>query len=378
MKKYREIKDLKIKKGSRVLLRLDFNVPINESGKILETFRIDESIPTIISLQKKGASVVVIAHKESGSLTPVAKYLKTKLTNFSFVDKIVGEEVLMKVEALKSGEVLLLENLRLDGGEKNNDKAFAKILASYGDVYINDAFSASHRKHASIVGLPKLLPSALGPLFIKEIIALDKALNPKAPFLFILGGAKFETKLKLLTNFVKKADHIFVGGALAHSFLSAEGYEIGQSLLDSDVKLPKSILSAKNIILPFDVVALNDKNLSRTCSVNDVEKDEKIVDFGRSTLEVIVEIAKEAKTIVWNGPMGMYEKGFDKGSKDLLIALGAMKNKTVILGGGDTVAVVNKLLKTKKDLKFTHISTGGGAMIDFLSGGSLPGIDAVR
>jgi phosphoglycerate kinase len=373
------MKDLKVTKGTRVLLRLDFNVPINDAGKIMETFRIDESVPTILALVKKGAKVIILAHRESGTLAPVAKYLKKIIAQFSFVPAVVGESVLAKLESMQDGEVVLLENLRSDEGEKKNDKAFAKILTSYGDVFINDAFSASHRKHASIVGVPKLLPSALGPLFVKEIQALEKALSPKKPFLFILGGAKFETKLGLLNKYVHVADTVFVGGALAHSFFVKDGLEIGTSLLDSTVKLSPKIAKASNVVLPFDVVVETAGGAkSKTVEIDGVSSDERVVDFGAATLEVLCQIASEAKTIVWNGPLGWYEKGYGKGTKDLLTYLGKLKGKTVILGGGDTVAVASKLLKSKKDLHFTHISTGGGAMIDYLSSGTLPGIEAVQ
>jgi phosphoglycerate kinase len=374
---------MQIKKNQKVLLRLDFNVPTNANGVIQETFRIDESIPTIAGLQKKGTKVIIIAHKESGTLEEVGMYLKKKLAKntFTFIDKTLGEEVLNKIESMKAGEVLLLENLRLTVGEKENDREFAELLAGYADVYVNDAFSASHRKHASIVGVPTMMKKqnkkvGLGPLFERELKELNKVLTPRRPFFFILGGAKFDTKLKLLTNYTRIADHVFVGGALAHPFFKNFKYEIGQSFIDNEVKLNKSILEAHNLILPSDVVT----DMGRICFADKVLPREAITDFGPKTLSQLIETAKTAKTIVWNGPMGMYEKGFDKGTRELLIALGNLKNKTVILGGGDTVAVANKLLKSKKyaNLKFTHISTGGGAMIDYLSHGTLPGIDAIK
>jgi phosphoglycerate kinase len=373
---------IKTKKGDRVLLRLDFNVPTDAHGKIQEAFRIDESLPTIFQLQKKGVKLIIIAHKESGSLEEVGKYLEKKLPkkSFRFIDSIIGEEALAAVENTKEGEVLLLENLRFETGEKENDRDFAELLAGYADIYINDAFSASHRKHASIIGVPYIMKKQgkdafLGSLFIKEIGELNKALEPKRPFFFILGGAKFDTKLKLLNNYLRIADNVFVGGALAHPFFKHYKYEIGQSYIDNEVKLSKNTIEAFNLILPSDVVT----DLGRVCFVDKVLPREAIADFGPATVSQILEIAKSAKTIVWNGPMGMYEKGFDKGTKDLLIGLGSLKGKTILLGGGDTVAVVNKLLKNKKykDLKYTHISTGGGAMIDYLSHGTLPGIEAI-
>lgn len=379
---------MQIKKGQVVLLRLDFNVPINEQGKILETFRIDESIPTIEQLQKKGAKVVILAHKESGTLKPVFNYLKKNLNKIlgkvTFSEQIVGTEVSNAVQKMGNSDVLLIDNLRLNEGEKANNLDFANFFASIADVYVNDAFSASHRSHASIVAIPEVMkkmkkPVYLGPLFKKELKGLEKALKPKHPFLCLLGGAKFETKLALLERYRKVANNIFVGGALAHSFFNEWGYEIGTSLLDKDVQLSKGILEAKNIILPVDVVVMNEVGQVSTKPSDDVAPYERIVDFGPNTLTIIKELVKGSKTIVWNGPMGFYEKGFDKGTRELLVFLGNLKGKTVILGGGDTVAVASKLLKSKKftNLKFTHISTGGGAMIDYLSAGTLPGIRAI-
>jgi phosphoglycerate kinase len=375
---------MQAKKGEVVLLRLDFNVPINEQGKIIETFRIDESIPTIEQLQKKGAKVVVLAHRESGSLEPVAKYLKKKIKMFSFIKEVVGTEVKNRMEKIQRGEVLLVENLRLDDREKKNDIGMANFFATLADVYVNDAFSASHRTHTSIVALPQVMKKMkkkvfLGTLFKRELAKLEKALKPKHPFLFLLGGAKFDTKLALLAKYQKVADNIFVGGALAHSFFDSWGYEIGTSLLDKETKLTTQIADAENILLPVDVVVKNEVDQVSTKLSDAVAPYERIVDFGPNTLTIIQELAKNAKTIVWNGPMGWYEKGFDKGTKELLITLGRLKGKVVILGGGDTVTVANKLLKNKKysNLKFTHISTGGGAMIDYLATGTLPGIKAI-
>lgn len=375
---------MQVKKGEVVLLRLDFNVPINEKDKIIETFRVDESIPTIEQLQKKGAKVVILTHRESGSLEPVAKYLKRKIKWFAFVQAVVGPEVKDEIEKMQAGEVILLENLRLDDREKKNDIEMANFFATLADVYVSDAFSASHRTHTSIVALPHVMKKMkkrvfLGPLFKRELAQLEKALKPKHPFLFLLGGAKFDTKLALLAKYQKVADHIFVGGALAHSFFDSWGYEIGTSLLDKETKLTTQIADAENILLPVDVVVKNEVDQVSTKSSDAIAPYERIVDFGPNTLTIIQELAKNAKTIVWNGPMGWYEKGFDKGTKELLIILGSLKGKVVILGGGDTVTVANKLLKNKKysNLKFTHISTGGGAMIDYLATGTLPGIKAI-
>jgi phosphoglycerate kinase len=365
------IKDLDIKAGDRVLLRLDYNVPINEEGKIENTFRIDESLHTIKLLQEKNAKVIIVAHRESGSLDIVAKYLLDKIPNFRFLTSLNHLEII-------PGSVVLLENIRLDKREKAKEESerdeLGKELASLADYYINDAFSASHRGHASITSVSKFLPSALGPNFIREVTELKKALNPDHPTLLIVGGAKFDTKLRMLEKFLDVADKIFVGGALAHSFWKAKGQEIGKSLLDEEVKLPEKVLKSDKILLPADVITLENKQKK----LSELSAEDIITDFGQNTLKTLEEIAQSSKTIVWNGPLGFYEKGFDKGTKDFIKFLGGLKDKTIILGGGDTVAVVEKVLKESPGLQFTHVSGAGGAMIDFLSNGTLPGILAIK
>jgi phosphoglycerate kinase len=383
------IKDLQVQKGNKILLRLDLNVPVSKKGKITNSFRITESVPTIQFLQKVGCKVLIIAHKESGSLSLVAKHLQKKLKKFKFLDLPKKVEAwnpayLKKIEEMnskmKDGDVLLLENLRMNEGEKENDIDFSKYLVSLigeNGFYINEAFSASHRSHASIVGVPKVLGKdkcAIGPKFVKEVNSLQSSLKAPKPMMLILGGAKFDTKLKLLEKFLPTADHVFVGGALAHNFWKNQGLEIGNSLSDDETKLSKSILTSEKIFLPVDVVLENKKQKA----FNEIEKGEKVVDFGKNTLQEILKIARTCNTIIWNGPLGYYEGGFDWGTKNLLISLGMMKNKTIVLGGGDTVAVAEKVLKKNRNLVFTHISTGGGAMIDFLSNGTLPGLDVLR
>lgn len=377
-RKLKEVSDLEISEGTKVLLRLDFNVPINEKGEIENTFRIDESLSTIKMLQDLKAQTIIIAHKESGSLDIVAKYLRDKLENFKFL----ADSNTNKSFVIENGEAVLFENIRLDEREKSKNEeerdSLGKELASLGNVFVNDAFSASHRNHSSITSIPKFLPSALGPNFVREVTELTKALDPVHPTLLIVGGAKFDTKLTMLEKFINIADKIFVGGALAHTFWKAKGQEIGTSLLDEEVELKPEILNSTKIILPVDV--LNQDNLQKYLS--GITAEDKIMDFGESTLMEILEIAKVSKTIVWNGPLGFYEKGFDKGTRELIMRLGEMQDKTVILGGGDTVAVVEKVLKENQekgiDLKFTHVSGAGGAMIDFLSNGTLPAIEAIK
>jgi phosphoglycerate kinase len=315
------IRDLNIQKGSKVLLRLDLNVPINKKGKITNTFRISESVPTIQFLQKIGAKVFIIAHKESGSLNLVAKNLQKKLKKFKFADlskkaESWNDAYLKKIEEMnakmKDGEAILLENLRLDEGEKKNDINFAKYLVSLvGEegFYINEAFSASHRSHASIVGIPKVLGKercAIGPKFVKEVNNLQAGLKGAKPMLLIVGGAKFDTKLKMIDKFLPIADHIFIGGALAHNFWKNEGLEIGRSLFDDEVKLSKNVLSSEKIFLPVDVILENKKQKANT----EIDKNDRVVDFGKNSLQEILKVARECNTIIWNGPLGYYEGGF--------------------------------------------------------------------
>lgn len=388
MKKYNQIQDLNLKVGDRVILRLDLNVPINEKGEIVNDFRIIESLPTIKMLQDLGAKTTIVAHKEKGDFKIIYEYLKTKVNNLEFVPLPFGEGLGVGVTELQNSEVLLMDNVRLNEGEKKNTLEFAKQLASLGDYYINEAFSASHREHASIVGIPSVLGAekcALGPKFVQEITKLGSALSPTHPMFLIVGGAKFDTKLAMLNKFLNIADNIFVGGALAHNFWKQKfNYNLGKSLLDEEVKLEENILQEvdRKIILPSDVVVES----RETKTVNQILENERIVDFGENTLGKVLSLAEKSNTIVWNGPLGYYEGGFEWGTKNLLLKLSELQNKfsekIIILGGGDTVTEIDKLNEElvnsgKEKLKFTHVSTGGGAMIDFLSNGTLPGIDII-
>jgi len=303
----RSIKNINVR-GKKVLLRVDFNVPI-ENGKIIDDFRIKKTLPTINLLKKKGAGkIILLSH---GNLKPVAKYLKERM---------------VKAE--------LWDNLRNYPGEESNDPKFAKQLAGLGDIYVNDAFSVSHRPHASIIGIPKYLPSYAGLLFESEFKNLSAAFKPKHPFLLILGGVKFETKLGVLKRFLSVADKIFIGGAL-----------VVKALQMPVAKNPKIIFPAG---------------------------DPTALDINAKTLEILKKEIEKAKFILWNGPLGDYEKGFDKGTIELAKIIAA-SNAVSIIGGGDTIAVVRKVgLK-----KFSFVSTAGGAMLEFLARGTLPGIEAL-
>jgi phosphoglycerate kinase len=415
---YRKISDLNISIGDYVLLRLDLNVPTSEQGEVLNDFRIRESLQTIKYLQEKKARTIILAHKEKGSLKNIAKHIqeKIKLENFRFVDNITGSDVENAVKTLQAGEILLLDNLRLDEREKKNDPEFAKYFVDLtkqsiksakslfgvfafgtekkqpGLYYLNEAFSASHRNHASIVGIPKKMREqglgsnlGLGFKFAEEIEKLSLALVPKHPMFLLVGGAKFDTKLNMLQKFANIADNIFVGGALAHNFWKQKfQYNLGKSLFDEEVILDEKILQevSKKIILPIDVVVES----RETKKPSEIIDSERIVDFGEATLQNINLLASSANTVVWNGPVGFYEGGFEWGTKNLLLTLSRLQSKypekVIILGGGDTVTEIDKLnqelvTQKKETLKFTHVSTGGGAMIEFLSNGTLPGLEAV-
>lgn len=329
--------------GRRVLVRVDWSVP-TQNGKVINNFQIKKSFPTIEYLQKAGAKITLISHAErdEDSLEPIYECAKEFLPSLTFI---------------KPSGLVLLENLRQNKDEKGNSKKFAKELASLGDIFVNEAFSVSHREHASVVGLPEILPSYAGLQLTLEVETLSKAFYPKRPFLFILGGAKFDTKLPLLKKFVHIADDIFVGGALAHNFFKELGKDIGDSLVsDGDFGL-KELLNTGKIILPDDTIV----------------EDKKIMDAGPITLETLKARIKNSNLVLWNGPLGSYERGYKVATLELAKII-AEFGKESIIGGGDTLAAVKEL-----DLfdKFSFVSTGGGAMLEFLAMGTLPGIEAL-
>lgn len=367
------LKDAKIKKGTRVLVRADFNVPI-KNGKVVDPFRITKTLPTINYLLKKGARVILISHiGDTGneSLEPVYNILR-KYIPATFVPAVFGATVERALGELEPGHAVLLENLRIEKGEKKNDPKFAQALASYADIYINDAFSVSHRAHASLVGVPKYLPHYAGFQLAEEVKKLTAVHTAKHPFLFILGGNKFSTKMPLIKKFAKKADYIFIGGALLNDLLRAKGYEIGKSVYETGYDV-SAILKNKNLVLPIDLVVISGAHI-RTCAPYEVKAHEMIMDIGPQTIKYIASLAMISKSVLWNGPLGYYDRGFAKGSEDLMRTLAKSKAYSVI-GGGDTVSLVSKL-KLEKKLGF--VSTGGGATLDFLAYGILPGIKALK
>lgn len=385
---YRTIKDVDYK-GKRVLVRVDYNVPLKE-GHVKDNKRITASLPTIEYLLKEGASVVLMSHlgrpkgeyKEDLSMEPVAEELQKVLgKEVKFIpDKnVVSEEVISKVRELKPGEVALIENTRFVKGEEKNDEAFAKELAKLGEAYVNDAFGTSHRAHASNVGVSKYLPMALGFLVEKEVKNLDLVLkNPEKPYVAILGGAKVSDKINVIENLINIVDKIVIVGAMAFTFLKAEGVSVGKSLVEDDkIDFAKELLQkakAKNveIILPIDFVVADEVSEdAKAETVKEIPADKMGLDIGPETVALIKEKLTGVKTVVWNGPCGVFEiDKFAKGTFEvahILAEIDAIK----IVGGGDSASAIKK---SGYEDKFTHISTGGGASLEYLEGKVLPGI----
>lgn len=364
------IRTLKNIKNKKVLVRLDLNVPLSK-GVVVDDYRIVQSLPTLLHLQKAKAKVIVLGHlgERGESLRDVVRNLESRMKRVSFVPNVIHGRVAHAIEHMRGGDVLVLENVRTEIGEKENDTQFAKSLSDLADIFVNDAFSVSHREHATIVGIPKYLPSYAGLQFEREIKELSKALNPKHPFVFILGGAKFQTKLPLLQKYSKIADTIVMGGALANNFIKANGFEIGLSVFDEHSIIPEKFLKAKNIVSPLDCIV----DTGEAVSLTQVGLRNKIFDIGPATVALATEKIKHAKMVLFNGPLGYYEEGFTGATVALLKAITKSKAYSVV-GGGDTVALVRDL---KLEKKISFVSTGGGAMLDFLAFGTLPGIQAL-
>lgn len=359
--------------GKYVLLRAPLNVPLEE-GTVRNQFRITRALDTIQYLVAHGARVIVIAHigrEKTDTLRPVYEVLSQYLS-VKWCDELIGARVKSERDALQDGDVLLLENLRSHEGETANDPSFAAALASLADIYVNDAFADSHRAHASLVGIPKLLPSYFGRNFLREYEALREARTPQSPSIFILGGAKFETKLPLVEQFLNTYDHVFIGGALAHDVWRAKGYELGKSLV-SDIDLADTeLVHAPNLLLPVDVTA-RAREYTRVTTPEEVKPDEVIVDAGPKTIEMLQSYISAARTVLWNGPLGNYEEGFATTTERLAETIAAVPTHSIV-GGGDTVASIESLCLEDR---FGFLSTAGGAMLTFLETGTLPAIDAV-
>ncbi|MEX1027926.1 MAG: phosphoglycerate kinase, partial [Candidatus Paceibacterota bacterium] len=357
--------------GTRVLCRVDFNVSVQD-GQVLDPYRIEKERKTIEYLRDRGAKVILASHfkgKEGNSLEPVARYIKQYLFDLTFVGDCVGGEVFDEVGKMQNGDVLLLENLRAHDGEKTNDPAFARDLASLAEVYVNEAFSVSHRKHASIVGVPTHLPGYAGFRLLEEIEKLSEAFDPSHPFVFLLGGAKFDTKLPLLEKFAEKANTVFLGGALANDVFQAQGLEVGESLVSGSDHDLTALLSNEKMMLPEDVVI----ETTEVVKLAEVGVTNKILDAGPKTVESIREKLIGAAFVLWNGPLGDYEHGFKDGTLALAKAVADSPAETIV-GGGDTLAAIEGLEILDR---FDFVSTGGGAMLDFLANETLPGIEVL-
>jgi phosphoglycerate kinase len=368
------------------LIRADFNVPIVD-GVVVEDLRMRSVLPTVKLLQENGAKIILISHietKDGSGMEVVAKHFNEKLgLVVKYINEVVGENVKAAVSGLQDGEVLLLQNLRTNEGEKNNDETFARELASLADFYINDAFAVSHRKHASVVSIPKFLPHFAGIQLMKEITSLTEAIDPPHPFVFILGGAKFDTKLPLIKKYLDKADSVVLGGALVNDVYKARGFNIGKSLVSDGSTDISDIINNPKLIIGDDVVAHDAEDLIKvsTKKINEVNDNDVIADAGPSLIEKMKEIVASAKFVLWNGPLGNYENGFT----DQTIACAKLLMESGVrgaIGGGDTVAAVKSLglddLPDNSTQNALFVSTGGGAMIDFLVNETLPGIEALR
>jgi len=358
----------------RVLLRASLNVPLKD-GAVASQFRLERALPTITYLREAGARVIIVAHigrKPEETLAPVATALGEHFPLRFVSASLESAEVREAVATLNAGEVLLLENLRRQPEEKANDETFASALAGLADYYVNDAFAASHRAHASIVGVPQNLPSYFGHTFVAEYEALRQAHEPVSPSLFILGGAKFDTKIPLVEKMLKTYDQVFIAGALANDIYKARGYEVGTSLV-SDISLTgHQLLASDKVTVPTDVI-VDGLNGQRTCGAGAVTADECILDAGPTTATALGAIIAKAKTIVWNGPLGNYEAGYSQ-QTEAVARLIAQASGHSLVGGGDTVAAI-EALGVRDGIDF--VSTGGGAMLTFLEAGTLPAIEAV-
>lgn len=383
------IYDLK-PEGKTIYIRVDYNVPHDKEGHITDDRRIVATLPTLRWLLDHGAALVIASHmgrpkgevKPDLSLAPVAKRLSELLhMDVKFASDCIGEEAKEKKEALVPGEVLLLENLRFHKEEEKNDPAFAKALVEGCDLAVNDAFGVSHRSHASIAGVGKLMPMVSGLLLKKEIDFLDGVIEkPERPFAAIIGGAKISDKIQVIANLMEKADVILIGGGMANTFVAAEGYDMGKSLQDKDrFDLARNLMKkapdmGSEIMLPVDFMAgdafAEDAN-TKVLSKEEFQDPWMALDIGPKTIELYVETLKKMKTVVWNGPMGVFEmKPFSKGTFTIARAMADL-DATTVIGGGESASVVDELGLGDK---FSHVSTGGGASLEMLEGMVLPGV----
>ncbi len=379
--------------GKKILVRVDFNVPLNEELEITDDTRIKAALPTIKYLISHQAKVILMSHLgrpkgeviEKLRLDPVARRLSELLKqDVKKANNCIGEEVEKVVSNMQKGEVILLENLRFHPEEEKNNPEFAKALANLADIFVNDAFGTAHRAHASTVGVAELLPSYAGFLMAKEIEVLSNLLeNPERPFVVVLGGAKISGKIEIVQNLLSIADRILIAGGMSYTCLAALGYEVGNSLLEEyDLKIVRKMLKkaeeqGNKILLPIDLIItkeVSEKIKGKLFEIDNIPKDGIGVDLGERSLVKFEKEIKKAKTVFWNGPVGVFEiEKYAKGTNRIAKILADMQGKVVtIIGGGDSIAAIEKAGLTEK---MTHISTGGGASLEFLGGKKLPGIE---
>ena len=387
------VKDIDLK-GKKVLVRCDFNVPMDENKNITDTTRIIAAIPTIKYLLENNCAIILCSHlgrpkgefKPEFSLKPVAKELSKILgREVIMAEDVIGEDAKSKAANLKSGEIMLLENVRFHREETDNDEAFAKELASMAEVYVNDAFGAAHRAHASTAGVAAFLPAVSGFLIEKELECLGDAVNnPERPFVAILGGAKVSDKIGVIDSLLEKVDTLLIGGGMAYTFFKAQGYNVGNSICELDkLELAKEAMAkakAKgvNLVLPVDTKIgkeFKPDTESKTVAWTEIPDGWEGFDIGEKTIEIFSEEVKKAKTVIWNGPLGLFEfPQFSIGTNSIARLLATIDAKTIIGGGDSASAVKNAGLADK----MTHISTGGGASLEFLEGKKLPGIECLQ
>jgi len=388
----KSVRDVEVS-GKRVFVRVDFNVPL-EDGKITDDTRIRETLPTIKYLVEQGAKVILASHMgrpkgevvESLRLTPASQRLSELLGKpVAKADEAVGEAVKAQVEKLQNGDVLVLENVRFYPGEEKNDPELAKQFAELADLFVNDAFGAAHRAHASTEGIAHHLPAVSGLLMEKELSVLGKALsNPDRPFTAIIGGSKVKDKIDVIDNLLTLADNVIIGGGLAYTFFKAQGHEIGQSLLDKDKLdvalgfIEKAKELGKNFYLPEDIVVTDEFSAdanTKVVGIDSIPADWEGVDIGPKTRAKYAEVIKNSKLVVWNGPMGVFEIApFSNGTREVAQACADTEAYTII-GGGDSAAAAEKFGLADK---MNHISTGGGASLEFMEGKALPGVVALN
>lgn len=389
----KSVKDVELK-GKRVFCRVDFNVPMKE-GQVTDETRIKAALPTIEYLMNQGAKVILASHlgRPKGSvveelrLTPVAKRLSELLgKEVKKADEAYGDSVKALVDTLSEGDVMLLENVRFYAGEEKNDPELAKAFAELADVYVNDAFGAAHRAHASTEGIAHHLPAVSGLLMEKELDVLGKALsNPERPFTAIIGGAKVKDKIGVIENLLEKVDNLIIGGGLAYTFVKANGHEVGKSLLEEDkIDLAKSFMEkAKekgvNFYMPVDVVVADDFSEEaniKTVAIEEIPSDWEALDIGPKTRDIYSDVIQNSKLVIWNGPMGVFELNkFAGGTRAVAEALAEANDTYSVIGGGDSAAAVEKFHLADR---MGHISTGGGASLEFMEGKALPGVVALN